>query len=295
LSYLINKSLSPNQRWAVLVLSILFLALLGIIDYRTGFEISIAFVYLLPIAVVSWFIGRKSGLVISVIGAATWQITNSLAGESFSSAFIPYWNAITRLAFFWVVTWLLTELKLTLDHERALSRTDYLTGALNGRAFNEIAESEIFRSQRYHGPFTLVYLDIDNLKTINDQFGHNTGDTLLQIVASTIQSSVRSSDTVARLGGDEFGILLLETNEAATSRTMSRMQSKLQAEMEARQWPVTFSAGVLICRTTPMHVNEMIRQADELMYTVKNNGKNGIAFSVYEGESQEEIGRNFIA
>jgi diguanylate cyclase (GGDEF)-like protein len=277
----IYKNLSKLSKPGILVTSIGTIVLLGLIDYFTGFELSFSIFYIVPISMVAWFISRKTGLLISFASAITWQVANIIAGEDFSSAFIPLWNAATRLGLFVVVTLLMSELRVAVDHERELSRTDFLTGALNSRAFYEIAESEIRRYYRYRKPFTLIYIDLDNFKFINDQFGHNIGDLLLQSVVGTIKKSIRATDMIARLGGDEFAVVLLETDQEIVRGILSRMQESLRNEMQLHQWPMTFSMGVLCCPDPPSSVNEMIRQADQLMYQVKNNGKNGVVYSSY--------------
>jgi len=276
------KKPSYQNKSYLLLASLVFIVLLGAIDYATGFEIAFALFYLLPVSLTSWFIGKKTGITISIVSAAIWQIANSLAGEKFSSIYIPYWNAITRLGFFVVVTLLIVELRRAIDHERELSRTDYLTGALNSRAFSEIALVEISRLQRYHNSFAIAYLDLDNFKEINDQFGHNVGDTVLQVVVSTIKSTIRITDSVSRLGGDEFAILFQVGNADMAYQTISRLVKSLDIAMKTHQWPITFSAGVIFCPTPPASVNDMIRQVDQMMYRVKNNGKNGIACGTYQ-------------
>ncbi len=195
----------------LLGICLLIALVLGFLDYITGYELSFSVFYLLPVAIAAWYIGLEAAVLVSCASAATWQISNYLAGEVFSSPAIPFWNAITRLGFFLVVSILFTRLRKALDHERSLARIDFLTGVLNSRAFDQIAAAEIQRSDRYGHPLTLAYLDLDNFKTINDEFGHSTGDELLKTVAVTIHDNLRSSDYVARLGGDEFAILMTET------------------------------------------------------------------------------------
>ncbi len=163
--------------------------------------------------------GWRAGILLSWASAAIWQISNYLAGEVFASLAIPFWNAITRLGFFIVVTILLASLKKALESERSQARSDFLTGVLNSRAFDQLVTSEIQRSGRYDHPLTLAYFDIDNFKAVNDTFGHSTGDALLKTVARTIGENLRMSDYVARLGGDEFAILMTETGaESALDR-----------------------------------------------------------------------------
>jgi diguanylate cyclase (GGDEF)-like protein len=171
---------------------------------------------------------------------------------------------------------LLFKLHALLEHERALSRTDYLTGTANVRAFYEVAQQEIERARRYHHPFTVAYLDVDNFKSVNDQFGHRTGDRLLRVVAQAIQNDLRPTDTMARLGGDEFALLLPEANCEAAAVVLRRVQERVLREMQKHRWPVTLSVGALTCLNPPRRVDELIGLTDDLMYQVKDNGKNDI-------------------
>ena len=111
-----------------------------------------------------------------------------------------------------------------------MARIDFLTGVLNSRAFYQIATAEIQRSGRYGHPLTLAYIDLDNFKTVNDEFGHSTGDELLKTVARTFSDNLRSSDYVARLGGDEFAILMTETSAQAALNVVARIQVLLEEQ-----------------------------------------------------------------
>jgi diguanylate cyclase (GGDEF)-like protein len=170
-----------------------------------------------------------------------------------------------------------------MDHERDLAHIDFLTGAVNSRFFFDLVNMEIYRSQRYNHPFTIVYLDLDNFKTVNDKFGHITGDQVLRAVANQARTHLRKTDVVARLGGDEFALLLPETNQESAQVVISKIQGGLLVEMQQSNWPVTFSIGVLTCTDAPPSPDELIRLADELMYSVKHGSKNAIKFSNYPG------------
>lgn len=169
------------------------------------------------------------------------------------------------------------KLKDALERERDNARNDFLTGIANRRAFYEIAATEAQRSRRYGRPLTLVYVDLDNFKAVNDSLGHDAGDELLVEVAATIQSAVRTTDTVARLGGDEFAVLLPETDKDSGEVVTRKLQHALLATMQEHNWCVTFSIGLISFRTPPESVTEMIRKADEVMYSVKLRGKNSVA------------------
>ena len=254
---------------------------MGFINYSLGYEISFSVFYLIPVAMAAWFAEKNAALVISFLSAITWVAANYFAGEHLSHPLIPVWNAATRLGFFLVVTVLLTKLKQTFLHESSLARTDYLTGAANPRAFYEIAQMEINRSHRFNRSFSIIYLDADNFKHVNDTLGHNIGSDLLVKVVNTIKQNLRSTDVVARLGGDEFAVLLTETNQKQARIVTDKMREKLLAEMHKENWAVTFSIGVLTCVKPPKTVGEVIKTVDSLMYEVKNNGKNSVRFEEY--------------
>lgn len=175
-------------------------------------------------------------------------------------------------------------LSLALSREKLLARIDSLTGVGNRRAFHEAAKHEIERAARYRHPFTAIYMDIDNFKQVNDEFGHDCGDRLLQRVTGIIQQCLRQTDFLARLGGDEFGILLLETNLTQARTVIDRIRQSLVHEMRQYDWQVTFSIGVLVCTSSPESVEQMLKKVDELMYGVKRSGKNAVHFAEFSSE-----------
>jgi diguanylate cyclase (GGDEF)-like protein len=255
---------------------------IGIADILTGSELAFSVFYLIPIVLVTWFSGRNPGLFISGTSAVMWFIADDWAGQSYSQPVIRYWNTVVRLSIFVLVTILLPALK-ALEREKSLARTDYLTGVANRRHFFELAQRELDRSQRYEHPITMAYIDLDNFKTVNDEWGHRTGDKLLCAVVDRAKSQLRSTDTIARLGGDEFVILLPETDQVAAKTAISKIQDVLMDEMRLNGWPVTFSIGVLTCLETQIPMDDLIKRADGLMYSVKKNGKNAIAYAVSAG------------
>jgi diguanylate cyclase (GGDEF)-like protein len=276
--------LNRQSKITLWMAAVSFALVLGVVDYFTGFEISFSFFYLGPVAIAAWTLGRNSGYFISTVCAAVWLSANLLAGEQFSTPMISYWNALTRLGFFLVVTYLLTGLYRLLEHEKVLARTDFLTGALNLRAFTDSATREIARVRRNYRPFSLLYLDLDNFKALNDRLGHTVGDHLLQTVAFTLSRCTRANDIAARLGGDEFALLLPETGHEAMKVVAPRIQAALVRAMEHHDWGVTFSLGALTFEQSPDDVEQMIELADQLMYRAKKAGKNAIVYAVHSPE-----------
>ena len=222
--------------------------------------------------------------MISLTSAVVWLVADVVVGHPYSNPLIPFWNTLIRLTYFVIITLLLSALRSTTELERELARTDYVTGAVNSRIFFDLMQMEIERSQRYDHPLTLAYIDLDNFKAVNDQFGHSTGDQALRTVASSARKFLRKTDVVARLGGDEFALLLPETNQESARIVISKLQCALLEEMRLGNWPTTFSIGVLTCDSaTPLTAEELVRMADELMYSVKRDGKNAIKYSTYAG------------
>ncbi|MFH2104166.1 MAG: GGDEF domain-containing protein [Chloroflexota bacterium] len=264
----------------VFVMALLLVVLVAVFDFAIGLEYSLSFFYLFPVSLATWPIGRRAGVLVAFICAVFWIGANFLAGGYYSSSLVLYWNVAVRFSFLVVVTFLLAALRRAYEHQKTLARTDYLTGILNRRAFYETAEIELARSKRFKHPLTMVYIDLDHFKEVNDRWGHATGDFALQRITAVLVSNVRSVDIVARLGGDEFALLLLETGQSGAAIVLSRMQEKLNAEMQVRGWAVGFSYGVLVYSTPPDTVEQMLHMADLLMYEAKQDQDNSVKFVV---------------
>jgi diguanylate cyclase (GGDEF)-like protein len=272
----LNKQ--PKSR--LTALGFFTVALVGILDILTGPELFVSIFYLIPIFLATWFTERWIGIMVSIASALIWLLADFASGHIYSHPAIPYWNMSVRLGTFLVITFLLSTLKHALEHEKELARTDSLTGIANRRYFIELANAEINRAGRYKHPFTVVHIDLDNFKTVNDRFGHSVGDALLRLVVSTIRNSIRTTDIVARLGGDEFVILLPETGPEPAGVITDKIQKISLDLMQKNQWPVTLSLGVVTFIQPPSTVDEMLKISDGLMYGAKNNGKNTIRYEV---------------
>jgi diguanylate cyclase (GGDEF)-like protein len=260
-----------------------FIGMVGLLDLLTGYEIGFSLFYVLPVSFLAWFAGRSIGLSASLVSAVVWRLADWAAGHPYSSFLISLWNTLIRLSFFILIVLLISALRRAIERETNLARTDNLTGTVNSRFFYKLAEMEINRFARYKHVFSLAYIDLDNFKTVNDRWGHATGDQVLRLVANYIQQHMRQTDILARLGGDEFALLLPETDEERARAVCTKIQEGLLTEMRDKQWPVTFSIGVLTCQLSPPSVDVLVSRADELMYAVKHRNKNGIQYAAYIG------------
>jgi diguanylate cyclase (GGDEF)-like protein len=258
-----------------LLLSLSLVVLLGFIDYTTA-DLTFLVFDLMPILLATWFVGKWAGLLVSFASVTSWFLVDVLEAASHLHSVSHYWNAAVKLGFFAIVTQLIWALRQALLREKELARTDPLTGAANMRAFTEQVISELERVRRYGFALTLAYIDADNFKTVNDRLGHSAGDILLRKIVESLQSNLRANDTIARLGGDEFAILMPETDESSAMETVSRIQRILTGLMQENGWGVTFSIGVTTCVEPGLSVDQILRQVDAAMYSVKKLGKNNI-------------------
>ena len=254
------------------------IGLLGIIDYVTGNEITFSLFYLAPIVAVTWTVNQHAGLVMSLLSGITLLGAEIAAGQTYSSPLIYLLNTVIRTVFYTIITYLVAELHQARREEQLAARTDFVTGAANARYFHELLQMEINRIHRYPHPITVVYIDIDNFKLVNDLYGHKIGDEVLRSIVSELKSQLRRTDIVARVGGDEFALLLPSTQQPDAKIVISKVYANLVEAMKQRNWPVTFSMGAVTCMSPPHSAEQLINMADELMYDVKNSTKNDVRF-----------------
>jgi diguanylate cyclase (GGDEF)-like protein len=164
----------------------------------------------------------------------------------------------------------LIELNQRLDR---LAVTDGLTEVLNHRAFQERLDEEIERARRSETTVSLVLLDVDHFKRLNDEHGHQEGDRVLKRVASTVRGTARVTDVVARYGGEEFVVILGGANAEAALTTAERMRRAIAAHAGERR-PVTASFGIATFRGDVDSKEELIRRADAALYEAKRQGRN---------------------
>ena len=157
------------------------------------------------------------------------------------------------------------------------ARLDFLTQLANRRAFDERIREEFERFKRYGTPFSLILVDIDLFKKVNDTYGHSAGDSVLQLVARTLEDQVRKNDCVGRFGGEEFAILLPETS-AELGKTVAEKIRRAVAGASLvhgdRRIKVTISAGVGEAAAQDEAADALVARVDEALYRAKGRGRN---------------------
>ena len=180
----------------------------------------------------------------------------------------------------------ITDYKRTENKLRRLAETDPLTGAINVRRFESVAQAELRRAARFGKEASLAILDIDGFKGINDTFGHLVGDEVLRVFVKTLVQSLREVDIVARIGGDEFAILMPETKVADAVVPLERVAASvrtLSIDRENVTLCLTFSSGVT--QMTPeAELRDVLRAADTLLYRAKKAGPNRVEIFTTDGD-----------
>jgi diguanylate cyclase (GGDEF)-like protein len=266
------------RRAQIVAAALVLLALVGALDRASGYELSLSVLYLAPVALATWYAGEAAGLAIALASALVWLAADAGAGHRYSHPAILLWNTLVRAAIFVIVADLLAALHTQLTSARLMARIDALTGTANRRAFDEQLEHALALSARLGHPLTLAYLDLDDLKRLNDREGHAAGDRALMVVGRTLGEAMRRTDTVARLGGDEFALLLPDTDRAGAESVIQKARRALDAALHAERLGVSCSIGAVTFATPPPRAVDALRAADDLMYEVKARGKNAVAF-----------------
>jgi len=171
------------------------------------------------------------------------------------------------------------ELEETQEQLRVLAMTDPLTGISNRRHFMIQITEEIERTKRYGNPFSLMMIDIDNLKEINDTYGHEAGDEVLQSFVKHCLRRLRTVDQFARFGGDEFIVLLVQTGWEKAKEVAGRLISDIQGlEMQIEEESIHITVSIGVTSTDDISsIEELIKRADKALYEAKHGGKNQVA------------------
>jgi len=160
------------------------------------------------------------------------------------------------------------------------ANTDYLTGCASRRYFLEHAEQEMLRVQRYGGKVSMLMLDLDHFKTINDRYGHHAGDLTLQKLVAVCHHHLRSVDLFGRLGGEEFAIMLPETDCVRAREVAQRLCVSIAAAevllQEETSLRFTTSIGVACVSNNDMHIDTVLNRADQALYKAKREGRNRV-------------------
>jgi diguanylate cyclase (GGDEF)-like protein len=181
----------------------------------------------------------------------------------------------------YVTSMLASDIKSAKNKITVMSQLDELTGLLNMRAFNTILEKEIAAAARYNTPYTVLMIDVDELKQINDHFGHSAGSRMVRVVASSLKNCVRNSDVLARYGGDEFVVLMPQTSTENALVAAERIRAAIDNtsfDMSGSRITATVSIGIASYPDGVGEAEAVLEKADVALYKSKHSGRNRVTY-----------------
>jgi diguanylate cyclase (GGDEF)-like protein len=276
----IGHWIQRQAKWKIFVLATFLFLLDEYIDYLTGPELNVSFFHLIPVFLIVWNAGLLPGLVYDVFCAGVILFVSTLPAGGYPNS-VQVFNALASLIFLGAFTGVLSLLKKHLEQVTARADLDGLTRLLNSTSFTKQAELEVRASACGGRPFTILYIDVDNFKTVNDTLGHAAGDEVLKAVGKFLAGHFRKDDLRTRIGGDEFAVFLPDYSLEEAKRDIPPFHESLNRVLAASQAAVTCSIGGMTFTKAPPTLQDALHEADMLMYQVKMSGKNNFRLSVY--------------
>ena len=246
-----------------------------LLNVRTPHELRLEILYLIPVLLAAWHDGMHWGIAFAL---ATSLLRFSVGLDQLPASTLLDYRVVSELAYLAVLGVAiagLSQLRHTHSQLEQLATQDPLTNVLNARAFSHELAQELSRNRRYGRPLALIYLDLDDFKSVNDAHGDATGDAVLRLVADAMRAAVRQADVVGRLGGDEFGVLMPETDGDVAHAAATRLVIGIRTVFRGTP-SVTASIGVVAVSGTEAGTDELLRKADQAMYAAKRAGKDRV-------------------
>lgn len=271
-----------ESRWKLALETWAMLAFISVLLWHTGkVDSPLLNLYLLVIIACALTLGKLVTFM-EVALVSCWYLFmgySAYGPEIFSLQ--TFSDLMSTFSPFLLVAYLTTMLSADIHHAKrrivSISETDELTGLPNMRAFKALHEREMKRYGRYGHAYSLMMIDTDGLKEINDRYGHEAGNRLIVLVANTICERMRDADTLARYGGDEFVLLLPETSAGQVLEVAERIRTAVEHssfDEQGARISATVSIGIASCPDDAVNVQELIDKADAALYESKNGGRN---------------------
>jgi diguanylate cyclase (GGDEF)-like protein len=273
-----------ESRWKVALETWAMIGFITWVLYFTGGLTSpLLNTYLLPVITAALTLGKITTLIeVALIAACQLWLGGSLSMDrlgslGFLGAFTAQIAPVLLVAY--IVTMFSADIRYGLNRAKLLSETDELTGLLNMRGFSIAANRLFGQALRYNRPATILMIDSDNLKAVNDGYGHDAGNRLLRQLTRTIQAELRYTDVLARYGGDEFIVLLPETPRKGAVEVADRIRDAVigtPLEVNEKRVVSSVSIGLASHPDDGNTMDAIVARADRAMYRAKQQGRNRV-------------------
>lgn len=253
------------------------------LDILSKHKNGISHLYSIPIWWAAWYLNRRA--VAITAGVACFQeISSFLTYEPWS---FGAWSSHVMVCAMFIFSGLLvSQLRDYYDDEHRSARVDALTQCLNSRGFYEAADERLDEARRDFKSFTLVCLDLDKFKELNDKVGHLEADHALMLVGQTLRRLTRPTDLVARLGGDEFAVLMSGIQPEMAFAAAERLRESIEMALREKGYGLTMSLGCVVFHDLPQSLKRGLQSADELLYAAKREGRARTVTAVWEGRAR---------
>jgi diguanylate cyclase (GGDEF)-like protein len=272
-----------ESNWKIAIETWVMIAFITyVLTYTGRLDSPLVNLYLLVVITTALTLGKAATLLQMALIATCylWLAAPAESSQSFAVYLAGFAAELAPMILVaYITTMLSSDIRRALLHIKALSETDELTGVLNMRAFTAIAGRVSRQSARYSHPYSVVMIDSDSLKAVNDQYGHPAGNRLLQMLVQCVQAQLRETDILARYGGDEFVLLLPETTSVGAEKLAGRIRQRIEAAVLATPGKSVSSTVSVGLASYPEHANDLetvMERADQAMYTSKTSGKNRV-------------------
>lgn len=273
-----------DARWKIAIETWVMIGFITWVCLYTGRnESPLLHLYLLVIITSGLTLGKITTLLEFALITCLYLYLGYPAFHAREFALADFTQLMIQFAPFLLVGYLIAMLSADLHFARRmfehLSETDDMTGLLNKRAYNKLSTREIMKAVRYSHPFTVMMIDADNLKVINDEYGHDLGDKLIRTLADTIKHNLRETDILARYGGDEFIVFLPETDAERARDVGERIHDavgNVKFAVYKKTLPLSVSIGLASYPVDSNTPEDILERADRALYYSKRQGRNQI-------------------
>jgi len=274
-----------ESRWKVAIETWVMIGFITWVVWFTGrLQSPLLNLYLLPVITSSLALGKVATLLETGLITACYVLLRDSSGDvpilslGYGAELLAGIAPLLLVAY--ITTMFSADIRFGISKAKLLSETDDLTGLYNMRGFSITLDRAFGQAVRYARPMSIVMIDSDNLKMVNDSYGHEAGNELLRLISQSIKRELRTSDVVARYGGDEFVALLPDTNNVGAGEVAERIRAGIAGtplQMRGEDVPITVSVGVATYPDHGRSIDVVMQRADSAMYGAKKRGKNQVA------------------